>query len=57
VTSATSDLTKRSVTLRGARTVDLGTRPSRFFTDVPYEVKVGEGGPGGINPTDGHRRV
>jgi len=46
VTNASSDLTKRAVTLRGVGTVDLGTGPSGFFTDVPYEVKVGEGGPG-----------
>jgi hypothetical protein len=46
VTSATSDLKKRVVALRGVGTVDLGTGPSGFFTDVPYEVKVTEGGPG-----------
>ena len=45
VTSATSDLKKRIVTLRGVGTVDLGTGASGFFTDVPFEVQVTEGGP------------
>lgn len=45
VTRATSDLKKRIVTLRGVGTVDLGTGPSGFFTDVPFEVQVNEGGP------------
>jgi len=38
--------TKRKVTFRGVGTVDLGTGPAGFFTNVPFEVTVTPGGPG-----------
>jgi hypothetical protein len=34
------------VKLRGIGTVDLGTGPAGFFTNVPFEVTVTPGGPG-----------
>ena len=37
---------KKSVTFRGVGTVDLGTGPAGFFTNVPFEVTVKSGGPG-----------
>jgi hypothetical protein len=37
---------KNRVTFRGVGTVDLGTGPEGFFTDVPFEVTVTSGGPG-----------
>jgi hypothetical protein len=37
---------KKGVTFRGVGTVDLGTGPAGFFTDVPFEVTVTSGGPG-----------
>jgi hypothetical protein len=46
VSSATMDLEKPIVTLRGVGTVDLGTGPSGFFTNVPFQVRIREGGPG-----------
>jgi hypothetical protein len=46
VTSATMDRKKETVTLKGVGTVDLGSGPSGFYTDVPFEVRVTEGGPG-----------
>lgn len=48
VTSATRDEDgkKRVVTFEGVGTVDLGTRPDGFFTDVPFVVRILEGGPG-----------
>lgn len=36
----------RAVTLTGVGTVDLGMGPSGFFTGVPFEVLLTEGGPG-----------
>jgi len=38
--------TTRKVTFRGVGTVDLGTGPAGFFTNVPFEVTVTPGGPG-----------
>lgn len=37
---------KKRVTFRGVGTVDLGTGPAGFFTNVPFEVTVTSGGPG-----------
>lgn len=37
---------KTKVTFRGVGTVDLGTGPAGFFTNVPFEVTVTPGGPG-----------
>lgn len=46
VTSAETDARHRTVRLKGIGTVDLGMGPSGFHTDVPFEVRVREGGPG-----------
>jgi hypothetical protein len=46
VVSATTDPKKRVVTFHGVGTVDLGSGPSGFYNDVPFDVRVVEGGPG-----------